>query len=240
MTGVSAIDQKPDQKVTALDHARQLLTRAKAQKAAQTQSPDPELAPTTRLTPSAPPSGGELAHLAPPTDPARPAPPGDLSDPTSSRFPLSHSSSSAEPARFVPSAERMRRVQQALDAGEVDRQLPTLPAVAELLPGAGLRSGAVYSVRTSTALVMAMMAGPSAEGAWCGVVGMPSFGAEAARGLGVDLERLVLVPDPGQDWLNVVAALVDALTVVVVRPPGEVTPGRRPGSPPACGPGRRR
>ncbi|MFG1623481.1 hypothetical protein [Kribbella sp. NPDC049227] len=186
MTGVSAIDQKPDQKVTALDHARQLLTRAKAQKAAQTQSPDPELAPTTRLTPSASP---------------------------------------AEPARFVPSAERMRRVQQALDAGEVDRQLPTLPAVAELLPGAGLRSGAVYSVRTSTALVMAMMAGPSAEGAWCGVVGMPSFGAEAARGLGVDLERLVLVPDPGQDWLNVVAALVDALTVVVVRPPGEVTPG---------------
>jgi hypothetical protein len=70
-----------------------------------------------------------------------------------------------------------------------------------------------------------MMAGPSAEGAWCGVVGMPSFGAEAARGLGVDLERLVLVPDPERDWLSVVAALVDALTVVVVRPPGEVTPG---------------
>jgi hypothetical protein len=72
---------------------------------------------------------------------------------------------------------------------------------------------------------MALMAGPSAEGAWCGVVGVPSFGAEAARALGVDLERLVLVPDPGSDWLNVVAALVDALTVVVVRPPGDVTPG---------------
>jgi hypothetical protein len=41
----------------------------------------------------------------------------------------------------------------------------------------------------------------------------------------VDLERLVLVPDPGREWLSVVAALVDALTVVVVRPPGEVTPG---------------
>jgi hypothetical protein len=72
---------------------------------------------------------------------------------------------------------------------------------------------------------MAMMAGPSADGAWCGVVGLPSFGAEAAQGLGVDLDRLVLVPDPEHDWLNVVAALVDALTVVVVRPPGEVTPG---------------
>ncbi len=32
-------------------------------------------------------------------------------------------------------------------------------------------------------------------------------------------------PIPEHDWLNVVAALVDALTVVVVRPPGEVTPG---------------
>ena len=116
-------------------------------------------------------------------------------------------------------------VQQALDTADVDRALPTLPAVSALLSGAVLRGGSVYSVRGSTALVMAMMAGPSAEGAWCGVVGMPSFGAEAARGLGVDLERLVLVPDPERDWLSVVAALVDALTVVVVRPPGEVTPG---------------
>jgi hypothetical protein len=117
------------------------------------------------------------------------------------------------------------RVQQALDTATVDRALPTLPAIADLLPGAVLRGGSVYSVRGSTALVMAMMAGPSAEGAWCGVVGMPSFGAEAARNLGVDLDRLVLVPDPERDWLSVVAALVDALTVVVVRPPGEVTPG---------------
>jgi hypothetical protein len=117
------------------------------------------------------------------------------------------------------------RVQQALDTAGVDRELPTLPAVSELLGGANLRGGSAYSVQGSAALVMALMAGPSAEGTWCGVVGLPSFGAEAARGLGVDLERLVLVPDPGHDWLNVVAALVDALTVVVVRPPGEVTPG---------------
>jgi hypothetical protein len=133
-----------------------------------------------------------------------------------------------EGVRLAPVAGRVpsvTRVQQALDTAGVDRELPTHPAVSELLAGASLRGGSVYSVRGSAALVMALMAGPSAEGAWCGVVGMPSFGAEAARGLGVDLERLVLVPDPGRDWLNVVAALVDALTVVVVRPPGEVTPG---------------
>ncbi|WP_134117280.1 hypothetical protein [Kribbella kalugense] len=133
-----------------------------------------------------------------------------------------------EGVRLAPVAGRVpsvARVQQALDTAEVDRELPTHPAVSELLAGASLRGGSAYSVRGSAALVMALMAGPSAEGAWCGVVGVPSFGAEAARGLGVDLERLVLVPDPGRDWLNVVAALVDALTVVVVRPPGEVTSG---------------
>jgi hypothetical protein len=117
------------------------------------------------------------------------------------------------------------RVQQALDTADTERALSTLPAVSDLLPGGALRGGATYSVRGSTALVMAMMAGPSADGAWCGVVGLPTFGVEAARELGVDLERLVLVPDPERDWLSVVAALVDALTVVVVRPPGEVTPG---------------
>ncbi|WP_427894095.1 hypothetical protein ACQHIV_13170 [Kribbella sp. GL6] len=124
-----------------------------------------------------------------------------------------------------PRASDVARVQQALDTAGVGRELPTHPAVRELLAGAGLRGGSAYSVRGSAALVMALMAGPSADGAWCGVVGVPSFGAEAARGLGVDLERLVLVPDPGREWLSVVAALVDALTVVVVRPPGEVTPG---------------
>jgi hypothetical protein len=131
----------------------------------------------------------------------------------------------AAEARVIPAPRTTEtRVQQALDTATVERALPTLPAVSDLLSGP-LKGGSVYSVRGSTALVMAMMAGPSAEGAWCGVVGLPSFGAEAARELGVDLERLVLVPDPERDWLSVVAALVDALTVEVVRPPGEVTPG---------------
>ena len=53
------------------------------------------------------------------------------------------------------------RVQQALDTATVDRALPTLPAISDLLPGSVLRGGSVYSVRGSTALVMAMMAGPS-------------------------------------------------------------------------------
>ncbi len=99
------------------------------------------------------------------------------------------------------------------------RALPTLPALSDILPSGALKQGAAYSVENSTTLVMALLAGPSQSGAWCGVVGLPDFGAEAAARFGIDLERLVLVPSPGDQWLTVTAALVDVLTVVVAKPP---------------------
>ena len=99
------------------------------------------------------------------------------------------------------------------------RNLPTVPALADLLPGGALRQGAAYAVDGSASLVMALLAGPSRSGAWCGVVGLPDFGVEAACRFGIELERLVLVPNPGANWLAVTAALVDVLGVVVTRPP---------------------
>jgi hypothetical protein len=97
------------------------------------------------------------------------------------------------------------------------------PALAGVLPGGGLAPGATYSVIGSTALTAALVAEPSARGMWVGVVGMPGFAAEGAAGLGCDLERIVFVPSPGREWVNVVAALVDALNVVVVQPMGKVS-----------------
>jgi hypothetical protein len=99
------------------------------------------------------------------------------------------------------------------------RALPTIPALAELLPGGALAAGNAYSVDDSTTLALALLLGPSRAGSWCAVVGMPDLGVEAAAGLGVDLERLVLVPYPGEHWLSVVSALVDVVSVVLVRPP---------------------
>jgi hypothetical protein len=99
------------------------------------------------------------------------------------------------------------------------RLVPTHPALAPLLPGGGLKQGAAYSVERSATLLMALLAGPSQAGAWCGVVGVPEFGVEAAQGFGIDLERLVLVPHPGEEWLTVTAAIADVLGVVVTRPP---------------------
>lgn len=97
--------------------------------------------------------------------------------------------------------------------------LPVLPAFADLLPERGLRRGASYAVQESTMLTLALLAGPSQAGSWCGVVGLPSLGVEAATAMGVDLTRLVLVPSPGRHWLSVVATLVDVLDLVVVHPP---------------------
>jgi hypothetical protein len=99
------------------------------------------------------------------------------------------------------------------------RTLPTAAAVAPLLPGGALRSGVAYAAPGSLALAMLLLAGPSAAGAWCGVVGIPEFGVEAAAELGVALERLVLVPSPGEHWLAVAAQLTEVLPIVLVRPP---------------------
>jgi hypothetical protein len=110
---------------------------------------------------------------------------------------------------------RIRRMQRnKLDT----RELPTSPALADLLPGGALAAGSAYSVVESTTLALGLLQGPSAAGAWCAVVGMPDLGIEAAAGLGIDLDRLVLVPHPGEHWLTVVSALIDVVSVVLVRP----------------------
>jgi len=99
--------------------------------------------------------------------------------------------------------------------------LPTLDALAGALPG-GLKKGSTVTVEGGMSLVLALLAAPSAAGLWGAVVGVPEIGLTAGRELGVDLDRLVLIPHPGDTWATVVAALADAIDVVVVRPPRPV------------------
>ncbi len=113
-----------------------------------------------------------------------------------------------------------------MEAPRVDVQgLPTAAALQPLLPGGTIRVGGSYAVQESVLLAMTMLQAASAEGAWCAVVGVPSFGVEAAAAMGIDLERLVLVPDPGDQWLTVTAALADVTQIVLTRPLGRVVPG---------------
>lgn len=116
---------------------------------------------------------------------------------------------------------RLRAQLERVQGRRIDAPvLPTHPALAELLPGGGLRPGSAYSIAPSASLLLALLARPSREGSWCGVIGMPELGAEAAEQIGVDLSRLVLIPDPGPRWLAVTATVAEVLPVVAVRPSG--------------------
>ncbi|WP_102192744.1 hypothetical protein [Microbacterium aurantiacum] len=96
--------------------------------------------------------------------------------------------------------------------------LPLDPAFASLLPEEGLQTGAAYTVTSSPGLVLALLSAASQKGLWCAVVGMPTLGVEAAAGFGIDLERLILVPDPGERWLAVTSALSEVVPLIAVHP----------------------
>jgi hypothetical protein len=74
-------------------------------------------------------------------------------------------------------------------------------------------------VAESTSLALQLVAAPSVAGSWVAAVGLPALGALAAAEAGVVLERLALVPRPGEQWATITAALLDAIDVVLVRPP---------------------
>ena len=103
------------------------------------------------------------------------------------------------------------------------RMLPVLPELRAALPGGGLRRGATVAVGSSSVL-LALLAGASRAGSWCGVVGLPTLNLVAAAEMGIALDRLALVPHPGTEWTTVVAALLDGLDIVVAAPPGPVAP----------------
>lgn len=132
-------------------------------------------------------------------------------------------------SRTPAAADDVQRLRAQLDrmqGRKLDAPvLPVLPALADLLPGGGLKPGAAYSLPRSTSLLLALLARASHDGSWCGVVGMPRLGAEAAESMGVDLSRLVLVPDPGPRWLAVTATVADVLPIVAVRPLGRAPDG---------------
>ena len=82
-------------------------------------------------------------------------------------------------ATATPHGDLLQRLRSQADAGPRVRHLvPVHPALAGLLDG-GLQPGAAYSV-SGGALLLALLAEPSQAGSWCGVVGIPELGAEAA------------------------------------------------------------
>jgi hypothetical protein len=94
--------------------------------------------------------------------------------------------------------------------------LPVAAPLARALPRGGLTRGSVVSVlgQGATSLLYTLLAGPA--GCWSALVGMPGLGLAAAAELGVDLNRVALIPDPGADALQVVSILIDGVDLVAV------------------------
>jgi hypothetical protein len=126
----------------------------------------------------------------------------------------------------APIVDELRARVTQMQGRPAAQPVRTHPALAGLLQ---MQTGCSYGVESASLATM-LLAGPSADGAWCGVVGSPGrdgvgLGLEAAAAAGVDLSRTILVPDPGDAWLEVTAALIDVLGIVVVRPPTRVSEG---------------
>lgn len=118
--------------------------------------------------------------------------------------------------------ERLRGMQHAgvLQAAPVPAG-PEAAGLAEVVRG--LRPGAAHSIE-SRSLALACLGAAMPAGAWGAIVGMPDLGVEAARDLGVPIDRIALVPHPGRSWLDVVASLAEAMPVVLAASPGRVAP----------------
>lgn len=116
---------------------------------------------------------------------------------------------------------QLRAMVRRMEGRELDERL-TLPVLPELAGVLRLRAGGVCQV-DSVSLALDVMAGPSQAGTWCAIIGVPDLGVLAAAERGINLERTVLVPDPGELWLEATAALVDVLGLVVLKPPVRVS-----------------
>lgn len=124
--------------------------------------------------------------------------------------------------RRMAVAQQTVRSASTVERRGMMRALPVLRALRPLLPDGALRRGSTVAVTGSTALALALVAEASAAGSWCAVVGCPWLGVAAAAETGICLSRLALVPEPGRQWTETVAALIDGVDVVVAGPPARL------------------
>jgi hypothetical protein len=101
------------------------------------------------------------------------------------------------------------------DRGE-SSLLPVAAQLADMLPQGGLPRGATVTVTGSRSLLLALLAEPTAWGLWAAAVGLPDLGLVVAAELGVDLDRLALVPDVGERPGSVLGALTDGFDLIAL------------------------
>jgi hypothetical protein len=104
---------------------------------------------------------------------------------------------------------------------------PPEPApLAALLPDGDLPPGAAVTVRDSASL-MCWLLGATQRDRWVALVGWPELSPLALAEAGVDLERVVVVPDVGGRAAAILAALLDGVEIVVAGPHAATTASDR-------------
>src|SRR5699024_7609363 len=86
----------------------------------------------------------------------------------------------------------------------------------ELFPDGGLARGSVLRIGGAFSVLFALAATAMGREGWSAFVGIPDAGLAAAAGMGLALQRVVVVPEPGAEAPDVLAALVDGVDVVVL------------------------
>ena len=130
--------------------------------------------------------------------------------------------------RVVPPLLRTRTRPVSSAATQV---VPLAGPLGTLFPDGVVRRGTVVHVVPgspntggTTSLAIALLAAVSGAGGWTAMIGVSDPGVAAIADAGVDLGRLVLVPDPGARWAEVTAAALGGTAAVVVRPPASGSP----------------
>ena len=107
-----------------------------------------------------------------------------------------------------------------------NRLLPVVDPLVSLLPDGGLVRGKAVACGgvAAMSLAMSLAVAATASGSWLAIVGVSTFGLEAAEEFGIPLERVVSVDPPpaaatSAMWAELVAATFDGFEVVVTKVP---------------------
>ncbi|MFJ3408197.1 hypothetical protein [Promicromonospora sp. NPDC090134] len=103
---------------------------------------------------------------------------------------------------------------------------PSRAPLTALLPGGDLPVGAAVTVGDSASL-MCWLLGATQRDRWVALVGWPDLSLVALAEAGVDLDRVVAVPDVGGRGADVLAALLGGVEIVVAGPGARLTASER-------------
>lgn len=103
--------------------------------------------------------------------------------------------------------------------------LPVHAALAHIFPH-GLARGAITTINDSTYTALTLIAQATTTG-WVAIIGAPDINYVAAHDIGVNLHKLIVIPDPADHTAEVIATFIDALDLILLGPAIALTPAEQ-------------